>query len=139
MTGFAERGTPDLRVTSDEGSPSAGRGVARDPWPKGQAAKFSALSRLVADSLESKGQRFTERRQLILEKLFASEAHLSVDELLLQVRAVDPRVSYATVYRLLRTLAEAGILAEHHFGDGCARYDVAEGVHHERSRCRELR
>jgi Fur family ferric uptake transcriptional regulator len=91
---------------------------------------------LVSDHLSHKGQRFTDRRRLILEKLYVSKQHLSVDELLLLVRGDDPRVSYATVYRLLRVLCETGAVAEHHFGDGFARYEVAEGVkHHDHLVC----
>lgn len=101
-----------------------------------QEAKFERLCGLVSEQLAEKGQRFTDRRRLILEKLYQSEAHLSVDELLLMVREVDPRVSYATVYRLMRALAEAGIVAEHHFGDGFGRYEVSEGVkHHDHLVC----
>jgi Fur family ferric uptake transcriptional regulator len=44
---------------------------------------------------------------------------------------VDPRISIATVYRTVKLFEEAGITQRHDFGDGRARYEEADGEHHD--------
>jgi Fur family ferric uptake transcriptional regulator len=66
----------------------------------------------------------------------ASDSHLSTEELYLKVRAKNPAIGYATVYRTLKLFAEAGIAREIHFGDGQSRYEhIAEGEHHDHLVC----
>ncbi len=56
-----------------------------------------------------------------------ADRHISVEELTKEVKKVNPRVGYATVYRTLRLLKECGIAVERHFNDGEARYETAGG------------
>ena len=57
-------------------------------------------------------------------------------ELLAKVRASDPRVGYATVYRTLKLLTECGVANERRFGDGLTRYELAdETTHHDHLIC----
>ena len=77
-----------------------------------------------------KGLRSTEQRRLIVETFFQSPAHVTIEDLLSQVRSADPRVGYATVYRTLKLLAECGVANERRFGDGVTRYEVANDEHH---------
>ncbi len=80
--------------------------------------------------------RSTEQRRLIIDTFLAAEPHLSIDELLAQVRQKDARIGYATVYRTLKMLAECGIAQERHFGDGFARYELASTEsHHDHLIC----
>jgi Fur family ferric uptake transcriptional regulator len=82
------------------------------------------------------GLRSTGQRRLIVEIFFQARAHISIEELLSQVRARDPRVGYATVYRTLKLLAECGVASERQFGDGVTRYEIApEGEHHDHLIC----
>ncbi len=76
------------------------------------------------------GMRATEQRRLIIDTFMAVQPHVSIDELLAQVRQKDPRVGYATVYRTLKMLAECGIAHERHFDDGFARYELAVAANH---------
>ena len=59
-----------------------------------------------------------------------------------RVRASGEQVSYATVYRTMRMLVDAGLIKERHFEDGSARYEyVKEGEHHDHlicTRCGEV-
>jgi Fur family ferric uptake transcriptional regulator len=88
--------------------------------------------------MERKGLRSTEQRRLIIDTLFDSTEHVTIDRLLEQVRAIDPRVGYATVYRTLKLLTESGVVQEHHFGDGHTRYElVDEDAHHDHLICLE--
>jgi Fur family ferric uptake transcriptional regulator len=83
-----------------------------------------------------KGLRSTDQRRLIVETFFQSDNHVSIEELLARVRATDPRVGYATVYRTLKLLTECGVANERRFGDGLTRYELADDVtHHDHLIC----
>lgn len=84
------------------------------------------------------GMRATEQRRLIIDTFMAAQPHISIDELLTQVRQKDARIGYATVYRTLKMLAECGIAHERHFDDGFARYELAVTTnHHDHLICTE--
>ena len=86
--------------------------------------------------METKGLRSTDQRRLILETFFRAPNHVSIEELLAHVRAEDPKVGYATVYRTLKLMAESGIAYEREFGDGLTRYELADGqAHHDHLIC----
>jgi Fur family ferric uptake transcriptional regulator len=74
--------------------------------------------------------RSTEQRRLIIDALFDAGEHITLDGLLRQVRTVDSRVGYATVYRTMKLLADSGIVQEHKFGDGFTRYELVDEEHH---------
>src|SRR5258706_8030032 len=96
------------------------------------------LRDLLSAYMERKGLRSTEQRRLIIDTFFKGPAHVTIEDLLGQVRSADPRVGYATVYRTLRLLAESGVASERHFGDGVARYELADGdTHHDHLICVE--
>jgi Fur family ferric uptake transcriptional regulator len=84
------------------------------------------------------GLRSTEQRRLVTEMFFASSDHLSIEELLEQVRLEEPKIGYATVYRTLKLLKDCGLAFERHFGDGVSRYEVAwADEHHDHMICLE--
>jgi Fur family transcriptional regulator, ferric uptake regulator len=85
-----------------------------------------------------RGLRSTEQRRLIIDTLFDAGDHVTIDGLLRQVRAIDGRVGYATVYRTMKLLSESGIVQEHKFGDGFTRYELSdEEAHHDHLICLE--
>lgn len=84
------------------------------------------------------GLRSTEQRRVVTEKFFASDGHLSIEDLLDKVRDEEPGIGYATVYRTLKLLKDCGLAFERHFGDGVSRYEVAwEDEHHDHLICLE--
>ncbi len=88
--------------------------------------------------MAKKGLRSTDQRRLIVETFFHSPNHVSIEELLAQVRAQDKKVGYATVYRTLKLLTESGIAFERRFGDGLTRYELADDeAHHDHLICVE--
>jgi len=105
--------------------------------PQGRKAR-----ELVAAHMESKGLRSTGPRRLIIETFLASHKHLTIDELLSQVRKRNPRLGYVTVYRTLKMLAQSGAAVEHQFGDGLTRFEPAgTACHHDHLicvRCRRI-
>jgi Fur family ferric uptake transcriptional regulator len=64
--------------------------------------------------LQSRSQRNTRQRKLIVEQVFGRHEHFDADELLasLVTESGKPEVSRATVYRTLGELVEAGLLRE---------------------------
>ncbi len=85
---------------------------------------------LLQAHMAKKGLRSTDQRKLIIETFFQAPNHVSIEELLAQVRSQDPRVGYATVYRTLKLLTECGVAFERRFGDGLTRYELADDSHH---------
>lgn len=55
-----------------------------------------------------KQQRNTKQRQLVLEAVQARCDHPSADQIYLDVRAIDDRISRGTVYRNLNILVQQG-------------------------------
>jgi Fur family ferric uptake transcriptional regulator len=93
---------------------------------------------LLSTHMARKGLRSTDQRRLIVEMFFASNDHVSIEQLLASVRSRDPKVGYATVYRTLKLLTECGVAYERRFGDGLARYELADDVtHHDHLICVE--
>lgn len=75
------------------------------------------------DRLQEAGLKSTRQRDLIVERFFWLDKHISADELLEDVREHQPRIGYATVYRTLKLLVEQGFALPKDFGDGQTRFD----------------
>ena len=99
------------------------------------------LSELLA-KLKQSARRLTPQRRRILEVLTDSHEHLDVEQIRARAASRGDAVSYATVYRTMRMLVDAGLIKERHFEDGSARYEyVKEGEHHDHlicARCGEV-
>jgi len=80
--------------------------------------------------------RSTAQRRLIVDTFFDGGAHVTIEDLLGEVRAHDRGIGYATVYRTLKLLAECGVASERRFGDGLSRYELADDDdHHDHLIC----
>jgi Fur family transcriptional regulator, ferric uptake regulator len=84
--------------------------------------------------LRSRQLNTTNQREAIVDCFLRSKRHLSIDELLVEVRKKHPRVGYATVYRTLRLLVESGLANSRQFDDGQTRYEVT-AAHHDHLIC----
>jgi Fur family ferric uptake transcriptional regulator len=80
--------------------------------------------------IKEQGLKATSQREDIAQVFFSINRHISVEELYSEVRHVNPRVGYATVYRTMKLLKECGLAAETHFADGQARFENVEGERH---------
>ena len=78
-----------------------------------------------------KGLKMTGQRRVIARVISESDDHPDVELLYNRAVAVDPHISIATVYRTVKLFEEAGITQRHDFGDGRARYEEADGEHHD--------
>ncbi len=80
---------------------------------------------------EKKGLKMTDQRRVIARVLSESDDHPDVELVHARAASHDKRISIATVYRTVRLLEEADILAKHDFGDGRARYEEVSEQHHD--------
>jgi Fur family transcriptional regulator, ferric uptake regulator len=76
-----------------------------------------------------KQQRSTRQRQLVLETVRARHDHPSADQIYIDARSQDERISRGTVYRNLSLLAENGDIL-HVKVPGADRYDCRTDFHY---------
>jgi len=90
--------------------------------------------------MERKGLRSTSQRRLVSEVFFKTSGHHSIDDVLAMVRAKDPKVGYATVYRTMKLLVECGLANERQFGETVTRFEIAlHDQHHDHLICVECK
>lgn len=91
--------------------------------------------------LSEHGLKSTRQRDTIVACFFRLNRHISVEELLEEVRAEAPRIGYATVYRTMKLLVEHDFAEPRKFGDGQTRFDPKERAdeHHDHVICVDCR
>ncbi len=89
------------------------------------------MSTSLEQRCQEKGLKMTEQRRIIARVLSESSDHPDVEMLYARANEVDNKISIATVYRTVKLLEEADIIARHDFGDGKARYEEASEDHHD--------
>jgi Fur family ferric uptake transcriptional regulator len=103
--------------------------------PVGSITLPAVIARVREDA-RRRGVRWTAQRQAIVETFFAGREHLTVEELHRRVRALDPTVSAATVYRTVNMLVEIGVAHKRNFGNGSASFESAlDRDHHDHLVC----
>ena len=91
---------------------------------------------ILSNYLSRHGLRMTGQRETILNEFLRREGHSTAEELAVAVKRRDKTVGQATVYRLLKVLAESGIAREVKLGDGVVRYEHNIGhEHHDHLTC----
>lgn len=92
--------------------------------------RLTGLKGRWAEYLRRHSLKTTQQRELIVDQFLRAAGHISIDELLSQVRERNIKVGYATVYRTLKLLMECGLAAPRQFGDGQTRFEVADEASH---------
>ena len=78
----------------------------------------------------------TAQRLAIAQVVLASDSHLSVDEIVVELAMRSTPAGTATVYRTLEVLVRSGLVVERDFGEGFKRYEPArDAPHHEHLMC----
>ncbi|MBM2834170.1 MAG: fur 1 [Candidatus Brocadiaceae bacterium] len=86
--------------------------------------------------LISRKLKFTAERHAILDRVFENHKHFEADELLVDLRLNDMKISKATIYRTLALLVKSGLLREVIFGERHAHYEHVYGhEHHDHLVC----
>lgn len=97
--------------------------------------------RLARDTLNAymrqKGKRQTRQREVIVDVFIRAKDHLTLQDLLTKAQVLEPSIGFATVYRTMKMLVDAGVAEEHRFGEGQSRYELADmdGEHHDHLIC----
>ena len=74
----------------------------------------------------------------MLDRVFATHRHFEADELLVDLRHNDLKISKATIYRTLSLLVKSGLLREVIFGERHMHYEHVHGCeHHDHMVCTE--
>src|SRR5574337_1613429 len=87
----------------------------------------------LSEYLVGQGLKSTSQRDMILKAFVDAGRHLSAEELYVRIKKTHPRIGFATVYRTLKLLAEAGMEEERRFEDGFTRYEykASDGGYHD--------
>lgn len=95
--------------------------------------------RLFGRYLRDQGLPVTSQREAVAKVVFASEDHLSVDDIESALRDTGERIGKATIYRTLDLLVRSRLVEEHDFGEGFKRYEHRLSNHpvHEHLICVE--
>jgi len=73
--------------------------------------------------LKNGNNRITPERFEILDEALAFSGHFSADELFIEMKKKDSRISRATVYNTLELLAQCDLLSTRNFGDNMKRFE----------------
>lgn len=93
---------------------------------------------VLIEYLARKGMKLTNQRRTILREFFEVSEHMSAEELYQLVRASDPSIGQATVYRTLNLMRDAGLVRELRFsGDVTIFEPRLDSSHHDHLVCQE--
>ena len=81
--------------------------------------------------LRDAGIRVTQQRRTVIAALVQSHDHPSAHDVYARAKLVDNSVFFATVYRELATLTDAGIVQRIAVDDGPARFEMAPETEHD--------
>jgi Fur family ferric uptake transcriptional regulator len=72
------------------------------------------------------GYKLTAPRETIIDILSSTDKHLSAEDIYIAVHKKYPAIGLTTVYRTLDILVRLGLIYKFDFGDGRARFELAE-------------
>lgn len=82
---------------------------------------------LYEKTLKENGYKLTNQRRVVLEALYNETGrHLTAEEVHGIVKAVNPEIGLATVYRTLQLLSELSLIDKLNLDDGVVRYEIGE-------------
>ncbi|MGV0005603.1 MAG: ferric iron uptake transcriptional regulator [Candidatus Porifericomitaceae bacterium WSBS_2022_MAG_OTU9] len=89
-----------------------------------------------AQDLRKVGLRATTPRLHVVQALeSSSQRHLSAEDIHNSLSNKGLDIGYATIYRVLTQLTQAGITVRHLFDSGSALYELADSDHHDHMIC----
>jgi Fe2+ or Zn2+ uptake regulation protein len=90
---------------------------------------------LLLETFHAQGHRLTHQRKLVLQVLAESNEHLDAETVFLRAKALDPRVSLATVYRSLAILKQLDLVKEHTLGESHGHFETVHRAPHYHFTC----
>lgn len=106
---------------------------------KDRTVEYEQLLESFKELLKKNNLKFTIQREVILEMLYSSDAHLTPEALhhLIQDKHPDLKTGIATVYRTLALLEESGVVTSLSFGAQGKKYELGAKEHHDHLICTE--
>ena len=86
-------------------------------------------------ALKGTGMRVTNQRALVMEIIRQRKGHLDADEIYLEARKKEPRISLSTVYRALQMFKKLDLVEELHLDDTHHCYEVKPSTEHHHLVC----
>jgi Fur family peroxide stress response transcriptional regulator len=83
-----------------------------------------------AEVCRERGLRLTIQRRAVLQVLLGRSDHPTADQIFAATQDENPQISRRTVYRVLDTLAEWGLIRRVHHPGATARFDAKTHRHH---------
>ncbi len=87
------------------------------------------------------GYRMTKPREAVLSVMEKTADHLSAEDIYLAVHKFYPNIGLTTIYRNLELLVEMGLVVKFEFGQGKAKYELADKYskkeHHHHLVCKK--
>lgn len=110
-------------------SPSSTLPPSGNPPPAvvGSPSPAMPLCSVFRRFLKARGLKYTGERAEILDKILGFDGHFEAEEIIAAMRGGRRRVSKATVYRTIKLLQEAGIIAPALFDGKQSHYQLAHG------------
>jgi len=84
----------------------------------------------IRDKLKSKGLKVTIQRVRVLETLCALNSHPEAETIIKLVKETDPDIGVGTIYKILDTLVNKGLIKKVKTENGILRYDGTVKTHH---------
>ncbi|HET8616750.1 MAG TPA: transcriptional repressor [Actinomycetales bacterium] len=99
--------------------------------------QVDAVVEQAATLLRSRGDRMTGPRRAVIAALAGNRgsSHLTPDQVVVAVAALDPSVHRASVYRALEVLSSLGVVQHVHLGHGTTAYHLAAPHEHLHAHC----
>ena len=82
------------------------------------------------ERLKRKGLRVTPQRIVVLEALVNNDSHPNADTIIRIIKKKNPNISFGTIYNILDTFVENGIITKVQTADNVMRYDPLVFEHH---------
>ena len=92
------------------------------------------LKEELKQKLDAGGYHLTSQRAAVFDYLSRVNHHPTAEEIFLQIKDAQPKISLATIYKNLEALVACGAITKLSYGDASARYDVRTDRHYH-TRC----
>ncbi|MGK0387494.1 MAG: Fur family ferric uptake transcriptional regulator [Maribacter sp.] len=88
-----------------------------------QESQVQKVKDLFSKYLEDKKLRKTPERFALLEEIYTRNDHFDAEQLYIDMKTKNFKVSRATVYNTLELLAECNLIRKHHFGQNLSFFE----------------
>ncbi len=84
---------------------------------------------ILIDNLKKNNLKITPQRLLIYSYLYNNQSHPTAETIYYDIKKDNPTISFATVYKTLKSLKNAFLINELNLGEDSFRYDANTSSH----------